>query len=498
MAKKIATKMIKKSKVNTVDTITEKEDFSILNIIGGGGAAIAGALLLSGCGGGSGDTPPLITVTTPTYNPTTPPPTAVVTPTAGSAFSAPQQIDGITINQKMTQTSNQTILNFSLNGGFYFANGVLSVLPIFYPSHAVNADPAMVGKNTDVYLSEFSYRLNGLTATPVSSVAKVSNPGAGTDGVIVADFNGDGIKDVFIADGGYDAMPFPGGQNSLLFGTAGGGFVAGKLPTSLDFTHSAAVADIDGDGDIDIFVGNIGKPNPIDPYFLINDGKGNFSQNFNLISGLPGNFPSSQVNSRGINYTGSHLGDVNKDGKIDLILSGFGNGSELLSWDGSKFVVTHHLYLNDDANRAVTSVDITDLDNDGKNEIILHSTNNSSTSFYNQDQIDVLKQNGSGSYELSQTVLVSGTVWNRDLYVDDVNNDGFADLISLGADSKIILNDHGKLFVSDYKFPFDSTDRALGMVDLNSDGHLDIIYTQVNIQQSTQFLLVNNAYVMFG
>jgi hypothetical protein len=465
----------------------------------GYGGVIAGALLLSGCGGeGSTSAPPIITVPAFAPAPTTSPSTTVAIPNATSAFSAPQQIAGISINQKMTPTFDLATLNFSLNGGFYFANGILSVLPIFYPSHAVNADPTLVGKNTDVYLSEFSYRLNGLSATPVPSAAKVSYPGAGTDGAVVADFNGDGIQDVFIADHGYDASPFPGGQNSLLFGTAGGGFVAGKLPAVLDFTHSATVADIDSDGDIDIFVGNIGKPNPIDPYFLINDGKGNFTQNFNLLSGLPGKFPSSQVNAKGLNYTGSHLSDVNKDGKIDLILTGFGNGSELLSWDGSKFVVKQNLYLNDDANRSVTSVDIADLDNDGKNEIILHSTTVASTNYYKQDQIDVLKQNASGSYQLDQTVVVSGTAWNRDLYVDDVNNDGFADLISLGTDSKIILNDKGKLFVAEYKFPFDSADRALGMLDLNSDGHLDIIYSQVNAQQSTQFLFVNNLYVMFG
>lgn len=455
------------------------------------------ATMLVGCGGeGSTSAPPIITV--PGVTPIAPPAT-VATPTAASAFSAPQQISGISINQKMTQTSNnQRVLDFSLNGGFYFANGILSFLPIFYPSHAVNADPTLVGKNTNVYLPEFSYKLNGLSATPAPSAAKVSFPGAGTDGAIVADFNGDGIQDVFIADSGYDDFPAPGGQNSLLFGTAGGGFVAGKLPAVLDFTHSAAVADIDSDGDIDIFVGNIGKPNPIDPYFLINDGKGNFTQNFNLLSGLPGKFPSSQINSLGINYTGSHLSDVNKDGKIDLILGGMGNGSELLSWDGSKFVVKQNLYLNDDANRSVTSVDIADLDNDGKNEIILHSTTISSNNYYKQDQVDVLKQNASGSYELKQTIVVSGTTWNRDLYVDDINKDGFADLIILGTDSKIVLNDKGKLFLADYKFPFDDKDRALGMLDLNSDGRLDIIYSQSNPQQSTQSLIVNNVYVMFG
>lgn len=443
--------------------------------------------MLVGCGGeGSTSAPPIITVPAFAPAPTTPPPTVAI-PNATSAFSAPQQIAGISITQKTTPTPDgKWLFDFSLGGGFYFANGVLSVLPIFYPTNAVNADPALLGKNTNVYLSEFTYTLNGLTATPTTPVAKVSSPGSGSNGLVMADFNGDGIQDVFIGDSGYDAAPSPGGQNTLLFGKSGGGFTMGKLPAALDFTHSVSAADIDSDGDVDIFVGNIGWA----PYFLMNDGKGNFTQDSNLLSGLPSNRNS---------YTGSYIGDVNKDGKIDIILSGMDIGSKLLSWDGRKFVVDQHLYLNDDIGRAITSIEVTDLNNDGKNEIILHSTNQSSTNFYDQDRIDVLTEGTYGKYEISQSILISPKAWNQNLYVEDVNNDGWLDMVSLGYDSKILLNDKGKLFVSEYKLPFDSsTTQASAMLDINTDGKLDILFTKFDEGASAPGRHIETVYVMFG
>ncbi len=46
-----------------------------------------------------------------------------------------------------------------------------------------------------------------------------------------------------------------------------------------DFTHDAAIGDIDGDGDIDIYASNLPVPGGAvqPPYFMINDGTGNFT-----------------------------------------------------------------------------------------------------------------------------------------------------------------------------------------------------------------------------
>ena len=43
--------------------------------------------------------------------------------------------------------------------------------------------------------------------------------------VVIADFNGDSVDDLFVADQGYDAHPFPGYQNTLALSTPDGRLV---------------------------------------------------------------------------------------------------------------------------------------------------------------------------------------------------------------------------------------------------------------------------------
>ncbi|PHP65288.1 hypothetical protein CSC94_19355 [Zhengella mangrovi] len=134
-------------------------------------------------------------------------------------------------------------------------------------------------------------------------------------GSVIADFNGDGKDDIFIADHGYDASPFPGAQNVLLLSRTDGKLedkTATNLPQVVDFSHSATGGDIDGDGDIDIYVGNIWGQQQIGPYFLINDGSGNFTADDSM---LPLSFRSLSEK-----FTSSLLKDMDFDGNLDLVL----------------------------------------------------------------------------------------------------------------------------------------------------------------------------------
>jgi hypothetical protein len=137
--------------------------------------------------------------------------------------------------------------------------------------------------------------------------------------VIIADFNGDGPSDIFVADHGYDFDPFPGYQNTLVLSAPNGKVedATDNLPQQDDFTHSACAADIDGDEDIDLYVGNIWGQNDIDPQILLNDGNGRFTVGENR---LP---PLVDLSQNG--YTTCEFSDVNNDNCPDLILGDAGD-----------------------------------------------------------------------------------------------------------------------------------------------------------------------------
>jgi hypothetical protein len=98
--------------------------------------------------------------------------------------------------------------------------------------------------------------------------------------VMFNDFNNDGRPDMFVSDTGFDAPPFPGGDNRLYLARRDGGGrdATANLPQLDDYSHSSSAGDVSHRGLIDIFVGN-GYPglNQIRPYFLLNTGSGQFA-----------------------------------------------------------------------------------------------------------------------------------------------------------------------------------------------------------------------------
>ena len=102
----------------------------------------------------------------------------------------------------------------------------------------------------DGSVTEITRQMFGTGALPI-----MVNPSE----LVTGDFNDDGRPDVFIAAGGYDAPPFPGETNGLLISNANGTYTdrSATLPQTPDFSHSACVGDINGDGHLDIYVDNV-------------------------------------------------------------------------------------------------------------------------------------------------------------------------------------------------------------------------------------------------
>lgn len=138
----------------------------------------------------------------------------------------------------------------------------------------------------------------------------------------LADFNGDDVLDLFVADTGYDVWPFRGFQNSLFLsnGAAGWRDATADLPQLNDYTHSVATGDTDRDGDIDILVGNY--PIEADVTLLINDGSGRFVPSARSLPNSPGQALGGGVGDVG-GLASSLMADLDGDGYPEMVLGRF-------------------------------------------------------------------------------------------------------------------------------------------------------------------------------
>ena len=137
-------------------------------------------------------------------------------------------------------------------------------------------------------------------------------------GSILADFNGDGLPDLYVASGGNE-LPYADGnyQDQLYLQKADGTFeVSDGLPQMNSSTSTVNAVDYDGDGDLDLFVGSRLKPNsyPLSDksYFLQNNG-GQFTDRTKEIA--------PEIADIGM-VTAALWTDFNADGAIDLIVVG--------------------------------------------------------------------------------------------------------------------------------------------------------------------------------
>jgi hypothetical protein len=291
--------------------------------------------------------------------------------------------------------------------------------------------------------------------------------------IIKNDFNGDSISDFYIIGHGYDANPFPGEQNVLLLSNGDGTWSNQSLPRASDFTHSATSGDIDNDGDIDIYVGNIYGGKEILPYMLINNGVGEFTKNTRI---LPRAFKSFDIR-----FTTSLLFDANNDGWIDLVVGGDGghkSKNTIFLNKRGKFSSSSVIKLPKSTtfnSNIVLDSQIYDFNNDGINDILLLSTNGK----YVDNQIQILINDGASNFIDATDEYIPdylhGDKWSKYVHIVDINDDGYDDLL-LEMTGTYYLNDGSGVFKRSGSVS-SLHGRLFEVVNMDSDVQLEIVVT---------------------
>ncbi len=311
--------------------------------------------------------------------------------------------------------------------------------------------------------------------------------------IVLADFNGDHVDDIYVADHGYDGPPFAGWPDTLGLSQPGGKLVdaSANLPAENGFTHSAAAADVNGDGATDVYVGNLGSANSEQPSILVNDGTGHFTR---LAGALPdfmlGQYPSAR-------FTRETIADVNGDGSPDLVLLSEGDANGI-TWGPSRVLLNDgHGHFHDLPNAMPAkpfgggseglAIAAADLNRDGKVDVIAGYARLGSAGerFYVGRYLQILINNGDGTFRdetstrLPQTVSGNTDEWPLAIRLADLNGDGAIDIgVSDSEENQsavpaFYLNNGDGTFAP---MPLAAAPHPLMDIgDVNGDGRADIV-----------------------
>lgn len=296
-----------------------------------------------------------------------------------------------------------------------------------------------------------------------------NNPGINAGLLRVADFNGDGNKDVVL-------MHWGGSLHKIYEGNGAGGFNGNASTlTNSDIGGSGRgldIADYDNDGDYDIAISQY-DPHMNQVTLFVNDGAGFFTR---------------KTLSSGYQSWGITFGDVTGDGKKDLLIPrGHWIGwSHLLIYKnlGSSFTTNYHYYGNPPNQHSATFSRpvAADLDQDNFPDVMIKLAG--ATSVY--------KNNGDGSMSLQNYQVPNGETlyWvnfnSQKLW--DINGDGYWDYVSANGNGGgngtvgVSLGNGDLTFGSQFVFSANISGclsnlgaRSVDVADINKDGKADVI-----------------------
>ena len=268
-------------------------------------------------------------------------------------------------------------------------------------------------------------------------------------GVAVADVDGDGRYDLYFVN--------QVGDNELWRNLGGGKFEettqAAGVAVAEHISVAASFADIDNDGDPDLYVTTVRGGN----FLFENDGAGRFAD----VSAQSGLF------HRG-HSSGAIFFDFDRDGLLDLFLTNVGEYT---------------------ADTLVSVTNDSSTEQDGVQYVCYLGYDDAFTGHLNSNRLEqsiLYKNLGGGRFvDVSEETGLQDAGWSGDVSTLDVNEDGWPDLYvpNMQGDDRYYENVNGKRFVDRSRAVFPKTPwGAMGIkvFDYNNDGDMDIFITDMH------------------
>ena len=300
------------------------------------------------------------------------------------------------------------------------------------------------------------------------SYRPIGNPGEGQawiSDLLIMDLDGDGLKDVIVCDGRLNQV-FWIRQVSL------GVFEEQPIGTAVAGPAHVEVADLNGDGHLDVLVASMGVIPPSNAKLgsvvvLENDGANHFTNRVIL------------KDVARVTYVAA--ADFNKDGRLDLIVGQFGYIEGEIRWleNRGDWKFESHPLLD---LPGTIHAPVADMNGDGNLDVV---------ALVSQDSEEVHYFEGDGAGNFRDHVVYGST--NKDygssgLSIADINGDGRPDIAYTNGDGFDYATPgarpwHGVQWLENKgggKFAFHRVGDFPGcyspvVVDLNGDGHPDIV-----------------------
>ena len=289
----------------------------------------------------------------------------------------------------------------------------------------------------------------------------------------LADINGDGLVDILFANGaGYSSAEGPEQSRVFLNQGAGKAFkeVSAQVLPNKGQTRVIKARDVNADGNADLIVGNsFGNQS----WLYLGDGKGGFTDN------------TAKLPQQKAGIGDLELGDVDGDGDLDIVLADWGPGDA-----GAEGAVTQ-LWLGDGTGAFTDAtasnmpqvkvswsweMDLADVDNDYDLDVLVSCKTCSGSFLFHND--------GAGTFtDASDQLPQFGN--NYEFEPIDLDGDDFVDLITIndgpGSSEHILLGDGmggfddatADLWPADANVPGD--DNRVAVLDVDSDGDADFV-----------------------